>query len=240
MSTVTAPVRFVDRPNIQEYADVLIRVQQAICASDNEAAGRLCDETSDLADSLTVAEVRWTQRLSSDLESLCDEELLNSNPYSRAEYGLNLGQAWLNVEDNPENFLAFLRYEQDVIAPDRLAYVRARTYGILGFPSVYVAFMRRASQLAPDNSVYKIFLIEALRLQGRYGELEEILEDVLAAPEVEADLVVFAVGASFMSHMSVLHMKLGRTLAGFGASCRRYYHSNTYICCQPESLPLPS
>ncbi len=131
MSNVTAAARFADNPNNQEYVDVLIRVQDAICAGNDTEAGRLCDASIDLAESLSVVEVRWMQNLSSELESLCDEELLREQWEDQKEYNARLGKAWLEVENNPEAVLELLRFKQSILTPDRVAYGRARAYRLL-------------------------------------------------------------------------------------------------------------
>ncbi|MDQ2688192.1 MAG: hypothetical protein M3Y28_10030 [Armatimonadota bacterium] len=149
MSNATAIVRFADSPNTQKYADVLIHLQRAICAGDESEAGRLCDASQDLAESLSIPEILWTQKLSSDLEMLCDEELLQPNPYSPQDYLRRLDRAF--AQKDAEALLALLRMEQQVLTKERIATARSQAYLWLGFPQVAHEFLGAATRFAPDS-----------------------------------------------------------------------------------------
>ncbi len=197
MSNVIQSVRFADNPNNQKYADVLIGVQQAICEGNDAEAGRLCDESIDLAESLSFAVVRWMQSLSSDLESFCDEELLQENNYSPDAYWELVGQACFVIENDPEQLLRLLRFKQNILTPDKIAYFRGRAYGLLGFPNVGIAFTRLASELAPQQPAYRIALINLLKEQEHSDELGEELNRLLSDPATSPKLIIFAVTISY-------------------------------------------
>ncbi len=90
---------FVDTPNNRMYVKLLIRVQQAINAGDDVTAARLCDESVDLAESLSVSDTRWMQRLSSHLEVFADDELFvlfpNTTREGLAEYAHKSWTGWM-------------------------------------------------------------------------------------------------------------------------------------------------
>lgn len=197
MSSATATVRFADSPNNQQYADVLIRVQSAICSGDEAEAVRLCDEAIDLAEGLSVAEVQWMQWLSSDLESLCQRELLQENPYSAHKYWVLMAETWTSLEGDPDSFLSLLRFKQDKFSPARMAYARGRAYGLLGFLNVGTVFMRMAAELDPGQTYYKMALLTMLNSQQRFDELDRELNEILTSPITDPDLVVTAAAISF-------------------------------------------
>lgn len=197
MRNAIPSVRFADIPSNQEYAEVLIRVQEAICAGNFDEAGRLCDEAVDLAEGLSVAEVHWMQDLSSDLEALCGEELLQKNPYSYQEYEALLAEKWNGIQNDPDGFLRLLRSEQSNLPHARMAYARGRAYGILGFLNVATVFTRMASNLDPQQPFYRMALITMLNDQQRFEELDKELTEILASAIATPDLIVNAAAISF-------------------------------------------
>lgn len=192
MKNATPTARFADSSNNQKYVEVLIDVQNAICAGDFDQAGRLCDASLDLAEGLSVVEVHWMQNLSSDLEALCGEELLQNNPYSSQEYQVLLEETWTGIEDAPDDFLRLLRFEQGVLPPVSKAYARGRAYSLLGFLNAACVFTRMASELDPQQPFYKMALITILNNQKRFEELDKELRHILIGPIADPDLIVNA------------------------------------------------
>ena len=98
MSNVTMNAQFADNPVFLEYIDLLVQTQHAICQGDNQTADRLCDASEDLGQSLSLAEVKWLQWLSSDLEMVCGEELLQPVEQTEIEYARSITQALLDMD----------------------------------------------------------------------------------------------------------------------------------------------
>ena len=79
------------------------------------------------------------------------EETSENNSYSDEEYWSLMAKAWVNIEEDADEFLRLLRFRQDRFSPPGVAYARGRAYGILGFLNVATDFMRLASGLARNS-----------------------------------------------------------------------------------------
>lgn len=190
--------QFADNPAFLEYQDALVQIQHAICRGDTQTADRLCDTSEDLGHSLSLAEVKWLQWLSSDLEMLCGEELLRSSDQSYDEYNGDLARAWLDVQQNPEAVLRLLRISHNQMLLDKVAYARARAYGLLGYRNLFLEFMRLASQLNPAHMAYKVFLLDELKNQGRFDEAQTSADAIFSNPSSSPFLVFQAAAVVYM------------------------------------------
>lgn len=198
MSNETMNAQFVDNPAFLEYQDLLVQIQHSICRGDNQTADRLCDASEDLGQSLSHAEVKWLQWLSSDLEMLCGEELLRPSNQSYDEYNKDLAQAWLYMQQDPEGVLRLLRTSHNHMPLDKVAYARARAYGLLGYRNLFLEFMRVASQLNPAHIAYKVFLLDELKKQDRFDEVLALADAVLSDPKSSPFIVLQAAATVYM------------------------------------------
>ena len=174
--------QFADNPAFLEYQDLLIQVQHAICQGDNQATNRLCEASEDLGQSLSLAEIQWLQWLSSDLEMLCGEEMLQPAEQTQEEYAQSLVQAWLTIEEQPEKILALLRRNHGYLSQSRVAYARAWAYGILGYKPLRHVFLQCASTLEPENFAYKIFLLDEAKTRGDLIQALQLAQLVFGSP----------------------------------------------------------
>lgn len=206
-------VQFADNPAFLEYIDLLVQTQHAICRGDNQTADRLCDASEDLGQHLSVAEIQWLQWLSSDLEMLCDEELLRPSDQSYNEYNDDLAQAWLHMQKDPDKLLDLLRKKHNTMPLDRVAYARARAYGSLGYNNLFFEFMHAASQLAPTHMAYKVFLLDELKKRGRFDEVWALADAVLNDPS-SSPLLVFQAAAVVYMFTQTMSANQSRLLLG--------------------------
>jgi len=213
MSNVTTNAQFADNPAFLEYQDALVQIQHAICRGDNQTSDRLCDASEDLGQHLSVAEIQWLQWLSSDLEMLCGEELLQPSDQSYNEYNNDLAQAWLHMQQYPEKILRLLRKSHNQMPLDRVAYARARAYGSLGYRNLFFEFMRAASQLAPTHMAYKVFLLDELKNQGRFDEVWALADAVLNDP-LSSPFLVFQAAATVYMFTSTMSQDQSRPVLG--------------------------
>lgn len=195
--------QFADNPTFLEYMDLLVQTQHVICRGDNQTADRLCDASEDLGQHLSLAEVQWLQWLSSDLEMLCGEELLQPVEQTEEEYARSMTQAWLNIEEEPERVLKLLRHNRGFLAQSRVAYARARAYEILGYKKLRREFLRCAAQLDPENVVYKLFLVDEATSQGDLFEALGLVEDIFNNPASTPVICLTAAGNAFMFTQSL-------------------------------------
>lgn len=191
-------VQSVNNSDFQKSITLLIELQFAICQDDEDTAERLREDMEVPLRSLTWDEREWIRGVSGDLESVCGQEVIEPNPYTASEYRKRLPEAWLNIETDPETLLSLLRIEQSVLSPARVAYARARTYGILGIHPLCKVFMRLASELEPTEIAYKIFMLELLYAQGNFDELNAIIESILEDYSSDPDLFIPAAAYAFM------------------------------------------
>jgi len=190
--------QFADNPAFLEYQDYLVQIQHAICRGDNQTADRLCDASENLGQFLSLAEVKWLQWLSSDLEMLCGEELLQPMKQTEDEYGRSMAQAWLDIEEYPEDLLELLRHNRGFLPQSRVAYARARAYEILGYKKLKIEFLRCAARLDADNLAYKLFLIDAATSQSDLSEILGWVENIFSSPVSTPVTILTAVGSVFV------------------------------------------
>ena len=213
MSNETMNAQFVDNLAFLEYRDLLVQIQHSICRGDNQTADRLCDASEDLGQSLSHAEVKWLQWLSSDLEMLCGEELLRPSNQSHDEYNKDLEQAWLYMQQDPEGVLRLLRISHNHMPLDRVAYARARAYGLLGYRNLFLEFMRVASQLNPAHTAYKVFLLDELKKQGRFDEVWA-LADAVFSDTTSSPFIVLQAAATVYMFTSTMFQNKSRSILG--------------------------
>lgn len=203
MSNITANAQFADNPAFLEYQDALVQIQHAICRGDTQMADHLCDASEDLGQSLSVAEIQWLQWLSSDLEMLCNQELLQPVEQTEDEYARSMTQAWLDIEEDPERVLKLLRYNRSFLAQSRVAYARARAYEILGYRGLKREFLRCAAHLAPENAVYKLLLVDEAASRDDLPEVLELVEGLFTSPASTPIMSLTAAGSAFMCMQSL-------------------------------------
>lgn len=184
-------------PNLQDAVNILIEHEHALCRGDEDAADELLADLEPHLRRLNWAQNEWLRGLSGDLHMLNDEETSVDNPYADGEYWTFMAEAWVNLENDPDKFLTLLRFRQDRFLSAGVAYARGRAYGILGFPNVGASFMRRASELDPQQPYYQMALLTLLNHQNLPNELDKELAEILATPATDPDLVVMAVTLSF-------------------------------------------
>ena len=198
-------------PSLQDAVNILIAHEHALCRGDEDAADELLADLEPHLRRLTWPQNEWLRGLSGDLHMLNDEETSVDNPYSTGDYWALMATAWVNMEDDPDNFLRLLRFKQDRFSPAKVAYARGRGYGILGFSNVGTVFMRLASKLDPQQPYYRMALLTLLNRQNLSDDLDKELKEILDDPASDPDLVVIAVTLSFT-----------RSVKAFGNLARAY------------------
>lgn len=188
----------VNSLDLHKSISLLVELQFTICRDDEDTAERLREGMEVPLRSLTWNEREWIRGVSGDLESVCGQEDFEPNPYSEPEYKKCFLDAWVRVETEPEAILSLLRVKQSILTPAQTAYARARTYGILGFHTLYTAFMRLASHLEPSVIAYKIFLLNALNEPENYDERKKIVDDILETEAAAPNLFIVAAANAFM------------------------------------------
>lgn len=213
MSNVTMNVQFADNPAFLEYIDLLVQTQHAICRGDNQTADRLCDASEDLGKHLSVAEIQWLQWLSSDLEMLCDEELLQPVEQTEDTYARSMTQAWLDIEEEPERVLELLRHNRGFMSQAQVAAARARAYEILGYKNIRQEFLRCAVRLDPQNVMCKLLLLDEAGDWESLSEVLELVETIFNGPASEPFVSLTAAGTAFM-HTRFLSPAEARPILG--------------------------
>ena len=203
MSNVTMNAQFAANPAFLEYIDLLVQTQHAICRGDNQTANRLCDASEDLGQSLSLAEVKWLQWLSSDLEMLCGQELLQPVEQAEEEYARSMTQALLNIDREPERVLELLRRNRGFMSQAQVAASRARAYEILGYKLLKQEFLRCAVRLDPRNVMYRLHLVNEVRSQAELAEVLELVEETLTGHTLVPIVSLSAIGTAFMHTQSL-------------------------------------
>jgi tetratricopeptide (TPR) repeat protein len=126
--------------------------------------------------SMDAEEGQLMRHLSSDLYMLERDEMIDE---AAATYE-DVGKAW-NAKDY-ELVLALLRKSRDRrLAEDKVAYVRGRAWGELGYREAALAFTTYAADVSPQNGTYTFLaLVDAM-------DLAHIDEALARARAIEAD-----------------------------------------------------
>ncbi len=184
-------------PSLQDAVNILIAHEHALCRGDEDAADELLADLEPHLRRLNWAQNEWLRGVSGDLHMLNDEETSEDNRYPADEYWTLMAETWANIEDDPDRFLRLLRFKQNRFSPAKVAYARGRAYSILGFLNVGTVFMRRASELDPQQPYYKMALMTLLNRQEWSDELDTELKGILAGSTTDPDLLVVAATLSF-------------------------------------------
>ena len=235
MSNVTMNAQFADNPAFLEYLDLLVQTQQAICRGDNQTADRLCDASEDLGQSLSLAEVKWLQWLSSDLEMLCGEELLQPIEQTEMEFARSITQASLDINKEPERVLELLRHNRGFMSQAQVAASRARTYEILGYKLLKQEFLRCAVRLDPRNVMYRLLLVDEVRSQAELAEVLELVEETLTSHTVVPIISLSAIGTALMYTQSLPPTEARPVLGRLRKHARRMFDQDMVGTLEPET-----
>lgn len=187
---VEAPT--IQRSHYEEYERLLKALHCLIAEGqgDGDEAEAIRDRMDEPWWSLTEAERKRLEGLSTDLDMLSDDEIWE------ADEGIEV-DAWAAdlraARDSRdwESVLAMLRKSPAGSLPQApRAYLRALAYAALGHEETSLLFARHALALEPDNVWYRLLVIQQLtRLDRRDDALAEMATqaDLSHAPVPRAD-----------------------------------------------------
>lgn len=166
-----------------EYEELLIELSQAMSEADTERANVVRRRMEGPERQLSEAEMDRLDGLAADLYMLSNKELFERTDPAEAiptRLGAELRQAWEREEW--EDVLVLLRKRMPFLSNEHRAYLRAVAYEHLGQLHSAFLFMDYASQLNQDDTIYRYFGLDYLKLLGRIEEALLRARDYIADP----------------------------------------------------------
>lgn len=176
-----------------EYEELLIELSQAMREADTERANVVRRRMEGPERHLSESEMERLDGLAADLYMLSGKELFErTDPADAipARLGAELRQAWERAEW--EGVLVLLRKRMPFLSDEHRAYLRAVAYEHLGQLHSALLFMDYASQLNREDTTYRYFGLDYLKLLGHTNEALLRARNYIADPTSAPMLLIEA------------------------------------------------
>ena len=177
-------------PAYVKYESLLIELHRLIAAGmgNDDEADVVRDEMDAPWLKLSQEENMRLNGLSADLYALQNNEIYESYSGTPEQLRADLNAAW--GRSDYETTLALLRKGTPFLTPDRVAYLRGRSYAGLGHADVGLLFLRDAAERDPERPSYRVAVLDLLlslhRTEDALAETHEYVRSVDRALAVAA------------------------------------------------------